>query len=197
MLKNLMAAAAAACAMAAGSAHAVNVHPMVSFGITGGGDELARAPTTGGYYDSLSIKAGGLISLAGGLEFQLTDVFSTQVTVGYHFDRANADNGDFRFDRYPVEVLGHYRVVPNVRVGGGLRSAGSAKLRANGAGTWWAQNEDFKAKLGYVVEGEYLFAQDRMGVKLRIVSEKYESKAASRREVDGNHVGAYFTYYFR
>ncbi len=196
MKKNLAGFAVALLSMAAGAAHAVEVRPLIGFGLTFGGDKLGSATYNNG--DTVDISSGGLIAFNAGLELQFTPEVSGQLVLGYHVDRANAQNGSMRFERTPVELLGHYRINDSWRLGGGLRYINEAKVRASGAGLSFASNQNFKPSTGFVIEGEYLPTQSRIGFKVRVVSETFKSKDfRSAPDVDGTHVGGFMTYYFK
>jgi hypothetical protein len=162
----------------------------IGMGLTGGGDKLATA-----YYENggdIDIYSGGLISLSGGLDYQVTPEFSFQASIGYHVANASARNGDMRFERYPLELLAYYHVAPNWRIGGGARYASGAKFRSSGAGD--VGDFSYKSSVGGVVEAEYLMTQ-HWGFKLRYVVEKFEEKTYGEK-TDGNHVGLFAHYYF-
>ncbi|MEO8153362.1 MAG: outer membrane beta-barrel protein [Rhizobacter sp.] len=193
-MKKSIAIAAMLLTMAAGAAQAVEVRPLVGMGLTVGGDTIADVNYTNG--DSAKVHAGGLIAFTGGLELEFTPLVSTQVLVSYHFDRANATNGSVRFERTPIEFLGHFRLNDIFRVGGGARYTSGAKTRASGAASGSVFNEDFKPSWGSVVEGEFTLGRN-LGVKLRYVSEKFKSESYPfLSDVDGSHVGVYLIYYF-
>lgn len=164
------------------------VRGVLGIGATGGGDTLATVIYTDGTTDS--IKAGGLVHVFGGAEFRVGPQFTVQATVGYHVDETSgASNGSLRFSRYPIELLGHFQVAPQFRLGGGARFVSSAKIDSRGvlAGS----RIDFDSTVGGVVEGEWLVTPS-IGLKLRYVSEKYKANGVS---VDGNHGGFYFSWY--
>jgi hypothetical protein len=198
MRKGIACAAAALAMGATCAAHAVEVRGVVGGGFTFGGDTLATV-----YYDpsdegpdDATVHAGGLIAFNAGIELQFTDLVSGQLLLGYHVDRANGDNGNVRFERYPVELLGHFKVAEWARLGGGLRYINQATLRASGAGNLYATDEDFKPSYGTVVEAEF-FPFRSFGIKVRYVSEKFESKTFPYLPAaEGNHGGVYFNYYF-
>ncbi|HEX3141568.1 MAG TPA: hypothetical protein VHQ87_16045, partial [Rhizobacter sp.] len=111
-MSKIMAAAAVLLASFAGAAQAVEVRGVVGGGITFGGDTLATVyydPSDAGP-DDAKVHAGGLIALNAGIDLQFTDLVSGQFLVGYHLDRASGDNGSVRFERFPVELLGHFKV---------------------------------------------------------------------------------------
>lgn len=158
-------------------------------GLTGGGDKLVTVD----YVDrpSESIHAGGLVHLYVGAEYRFTQKVSAQVNVGYHVsDITPADNGSLTFSRVPVEVLGHYAVTPQWRLGGGLRFVDSIELEGTGI---LRGSEQFKPSTGLVLEAEYMMTPSA-GIKIRGTSERYTSKAYGD-SVSGNHVGVYASFY--
>lgn len=158
-------------------------------GITFGGDKLATA-----YYDDgdeVDLRAGDMVALVAGVDYRINQDFSVQGTVGYHVDRAGADNGDMRFERIPFELLGYYHVNDKLRVGGGLRYATGVKFRSSGAGD--IGDYKFKDTTSPVAEIEYLFTP-RMGLKLRYVNDEFKEKDYGGK-VKGDHVGIFANFY--
>ncbi len=194
-MKKSIACAALGLAMAGGAfAQGVHVRPLIGTGITFGGDTIATVNYTDG--DSAKVHAGGLFAFGGGLELQFTPLVSAQAMLSYHADRANASNGSVRFERTPLELLGHFRLNDWFRIGGGARYTSSAKTRATGDASGPIANEDFKPTWGTVVEGEF-FPMHSLGIKVRYVSEKFKSKTFPYlNDVDGSHGGVYVVYYF-
>jgi hypothetical protein len=194
-MKRSLAVATLAFGMAATAwAQPVQVRPLLGLGLTGGGDTVARVVYSDG--DSDKVRAGGLIALTTGLELQFTPLVSVQTLVGYHADNISASNGEVRFDRVPVELLGHFRLNDAFRVGGGARYSTRVRTRASGAASGVVPNEDFEDTLGAVVEGEFTIGRN-FGIKLRYVSEKFESKTfPGASDLKGNHVGIYLVGYF-
>lgn len=163
---------------------------VVGAGLTFGGDTLATVNFSNG--TSQSIKGGGLVHLYVGGEYRFSPEFSVQTNVGYHADNTSASNGDLKFERYPIEVLGHYFINDQFRLGGGARFVSGATLDGSGAAS--GVHVDFKSTTGLVLEGEYLFSRN-VGVKLRFVNEDYKPKNGGS-SVSGNHAGVYVTGYF-
>lgn len=158
-------------------------------GITFGGDKLATA-----YYDDgdeVDLRAGDTLALVAGVDYRIDQDFSLQGTVGYHVDRAGADNGDMRFERIPFELLGYYHVNDKLRVGGGLRYVTGVKFRSSGAGD--IGDYKFKDTSSPVAEIEYLFSP-RMGLKLRYVNDEFKEKGYGGK-VKGDHVGIFANFY--
>lgn len=180
----------------AGSAWAqpVQVRPLVGMGFTFGGDTVARVSYSNG--DSEKVRAGGLIAFNTGLELQFSPLVSVQTIVGYHVDGVSASNGDVKFDRFPAEVLGHFRLTDTFRVGGGARYSMRPRARSSGAAAGTVPDEDFKNALGAVIEGEFTLGRN-LGIKLRYVSEKFQSKTfPGAPDLKGNHAGIYLVGYF-
>lgn len=162
---------------------------VLGIGATFGGDKLATA-----YYDDgdeVDLKAGDLVALVAGVDYRINQEFSVQGTVGYHVDRAGADNGDMRFERIPFELLGYYHVNDKVRVGGGLRYVTGVKFRSSGAGD--IGDYKFKDTTSAVAEIEYLFSP-RMGLKLRYANDEFKEKYYGGK-VKGDHVGIFANFY--
>ena len=195
--------AVAAAALAPTLAHAGldgdnPIHPLIGLALTGGGDKLASVDYSNG--GSKDITAGGLVQIYGGLEYhEKGSPFGFQGTIGYHFDNTSADNGNQRFQRWPIEGIALLNVNPQFRVGVGARYAAAAKFTSDGAG--YVGNADFNSRLGAILMGEWLITPS-MGLQLRYVSEKYRVEgvdnngAPIRATIDGSHGGIGFNYYF-
>jgi hypothetical protein len=194
MKKTLAVAVLALGASSAAWAQPVQVRPLVGMGFTFGGDTVARVVYTNG--DSEKVRAGGLIAFTTGLEMQFTPLVSAQTLIGYHVDGVTASNGDVKFDRFPAELLGHFRLTDTFRVGGGARYTARARTRSSGTAASTVPSEDFRPAWGSVVEGEFIIGRN-LGIKLRYVSEKFESKTFSGApDLKGNHGGIYIVGYF-
>jgi len=165
-------------------------HFLMGMGLTFGGKTLATVHFTNG--DSENVKSGGLVHLYAGYEYRLASRFSVQATIGYHVDNVSARNGDLKFSRYPLEVLGHFGITDNVRIGGGVRYVMNPEISSSGAAS--IGDYEFDDTTGAVIEAEYLITP-HVGVKLRGVSEKYKMKGSST-SVRGDHGGIYASYYF-
>jgi hypothetical protein len=183
---------------AMGAAHAQTYAPapapsptrfLLGMGLSGGGDELASAHYTNG--DNVNIHAGGLVYFTAGVDYHFTPAFSLQGTVNYHVDRANAKNGDVKFERFPVELIGYYQPNPAWRVGGGVRYTSSPKLTGSGVAS--GMDISFDNTTSAVVEAEY-FTSPKVGIKLRYVNETF--KARGYNDVDGSHIGLSANFYF-
>jgi hypothetical protein len=161
---------------------------LLGMGVSGGGDKLAS-----GQYDdgsTVDIRAGGLVYLTAGIDYHIVPEFSLQGTINYHVDDASAWNGDFRFERFPIELIGYFQPNPSFRVGGGVRYALSPKLSSNGKAP--EANASYDSSTAAVAEAEY-FVDPTCGIKLRYVHETFKARG---REIDGSHVGMSVNFYF-
>ena len=163
---------------------------VVGAGVTYGGEKLITAQYTDG--DTVDIDGGGTVTLLAGLDYRVNPQFSVQATVGYHVDNAAGSNGDIRFERVPVELLGYYHVNDKVRVGGGLRYVTATALRTSGVAD--IGDYEFKDTTSPVAEIEYLYSP-RLGFRLRYVNDKFKDKTFNET-VKGDHVGALVNFYF-
>lgn len=162
---------------------------MVGMGLSGGGDKLVAVEYTNG--DSYNIKSGGLIYLTGAADYRVSPEFSIQGTLNYHVDRANAKNGDIKFQRFPIEVLGYYHLNNAWRLGGGVRYVTGAKLSGSGAAS--DLDVKFDNTTSAVLETEYFFNQN-FAMKLRYVKETYKTRGYE--DVNADHVGLSGNFYF-
>jgi hypothetical protein len=162
---------------------------LLGMGLSGGGDKLVSARYTNG--DTVNIHAGGLIYFTAGVDYRVTPEFSLQATANYHVDRANANNGNIKFERFPVELIGYYQPNPAWRVGGGVRYASGQKL--SGSGVASGTDASFDNSTSAVIEGEY-FVNPKLGIKLRYVHETIKSSGYG--DLDGSHAGLSANFYF-
>lgn len=192
---NRMMAGSVLAVVLAGAAHAqeISLRPLLGAGLTAGGDAFIKGIEYDDGY-SEDIRAGQYLQFYGGVRYQGVPQFSIQATIGYHVDDTRrADNGSAKFVRYPLEVLAHFHLDDQLRLGGGVRFVNGAKFTSSGvlAG---AGDRTFENTVGTVVEGEYLL-DPHFGLKLRAVSEKYEAKLPFNDSINGSHVGIFLNWY--
>lgn len=190
--KNVL--AAAVLALAAVPSFAEGFRPVIGVSLTGGGKTLVEVEYEDG--PNRKISSGGLTHVYGGFEYRAPAAnFAVQTTLGYHFDRADADNGSLSFSRVPLEVLGFWHVNDNVRLGGGLRKAFNSRFETSGVGSYVSSDFNMRSSVGFVLQGEYLFTEHH-SIFLRYVNENYKSVHLEGGEVDGDHGGLGYTYHF-
>jgi hypothetical protein len=190
MKKLIIVCAAALVAAAGAQAQERSVRGILGMGITAGGDTLASVVFANGSVED--VKGGELVHVYAGAEFRVAPQLTFQTTFGYHVsDTSAASNGSLRFSRYPLELLAHYQLSEQSRLGGGARFVNNAKVAGSGVLNY--VNLDYGSTVGAVLEGEYLVTPS-IGLKLRAVSEKYEPSFGGPK-ADGSHVGFYFSWY--
>lgn len=156
---------------------------------TTGGDELAWAELVDedGDTSSETIEAGAEFYLYGGLRYGLTSMpVDLQATLGWHTDGVDISNGEFSFDRMPVDLLAFYRF-GNARVGGGLTYHLSPELdlEVDGQGA----STDFDNGLGLVAQFDYTFSNFFVGARYTWLDYEVDEADALVDEVDANHFG--------
>lgn len=187
-------------AVAQAQAPAARFHANIGYSV--GGDTLA----SGNYVDGTSyrISAGTGLLLALGADFRLTDTVRLQATLGSHVDKTNASNGEISFNRSPVELLAFYDLNQQVRLGGGVRKAQNAELKATGAGLGVVTPGAYESTTGVVLEGQYFFNpgttgdehKARFGLGLRFVGESFKRANGSTATINGSHVGLNLLFYY-
>jgi hypothetical protein len=178
------------------AAGAVTATPFLSIGITAGGDRIATYDVSGGFggFDRRSIRGGGIVDLRAGADWVLGGPWGLQTSIGWHGDSVDASNGDAEFRRFPLEVLGTYRLAAtSARVMAGLRFPLSPKFSESGAAGNTRLNLDSSA--GLVVGAEWLWSQVGLRVSASL-GERYRPSGGGA-SVSGDHVGVWGTYYFR
>ncbi|HUG22880.1 outer membrane beta-barrel protein [Piscinibacter sp.] len=164
---------------------------LLGAGLTFGGDTLVTVQFDDGH--SEDVDGGGLVHLYAGAEYRLGTAVSLQATLGYHVDNSTGSNGSVRFSRMPVDLLAHYHVNDQVRLGAGVQFVNNPELKGSGDAS--DVNVKFDSATGTILEGEYLFSPSA-GVKLRYVAEKFKLSGGGGAEADGNHFGIMLNYYF-
>jgi hypothetical protein len=164
-------------------------------GLTAGGDTIAKVKYSNG--DSVNIKGGGLVQLGAGLQYKPANKpFSLLATLNYHVDNATAKNGDARFDRMPLEVLGFYHLNDSWRIGGGWRHTMNPKFKADFDGQT-SVSVKYKDANSLVLQVGY--GSERFWGGLRYVNESYKAESArlgnsnalsiDTSKDDGSHIG--------
>ncbi len=169
---------------------------LVLAGLTYGGDDLYQVEYEDG--SDTELKAGGLISVGAGLITHFNQ-YSIQTTLAYHFDSADADNGDVSFSRWSLELLPFYNIDDKHRVGLGLTYHMSPELESDF--DFDKSTIEFDSAVGIVAEYGYSWDQSTVGV--RFVSIDYDISELNGMDVgwadvsvSGNHLGVYYYYNF-
>jgi hypothetical protein len=177
------------------SAQAMDIRPVILLGADFGGDTIINVPFTDG--SSESVKANEGLLLGGGASIlNESKTLELQVTLAYKLNMVIASNGDITWGRIPIELLAFYRA-PRVRIGGGLTYHLSPEL--SGTGEASGLDVKFDNALGFVLEGDYLFAGEGSWsgafLGLRFTSLKYKEKNFGT-SFNSNGIGAQIGYRF-
>ncbi|AKJ00455.1 hypothetical protein [Archangium gephyra] len=181
------------------------VYPTLTFGPSFGGDKFAELHYSDGTVSEIT--AGGSIQMGGGVLVDFTRIpLQVQTMLTWHVAGAGASNGSLNFYRWPLELLGFYKLTQNFRVGGGLQYAlGPHTVLSNGS-----RSEtlvvNYDNGLGFVAEGGFMACgKICLGFNLRFVQQSYAPRAAVFEGnsipvegdlVDGQHVGFNMTFGF-
>ena len=180
----------------AAPASSVTVRPVLGLMGTFGGDKIAHVVFTDGTTNSAT--AGGTAYLYAGAAVRSTNLplpLSVLATVGYHVSSAGGENGDFRFERIPLELLGMVDVIPNrLRLGGGFRYDTGVNLSAHGVVAGPATK--FKDSAGGVVQAEWMLGS-QFSITARYVGIRYrfDDGAGNSARIDGSHGGIGINWY--
>lgn len=178
-------------------------HVAFTFGLTAGGSSIATAKYTNG--DSTSIHGGGLVQLGVGAYFHKSSVpASALLTINYHVDSTSARNGNIRFDRWPLELVGYYHINDSWRIGAGLRHVMNPKLRVDmdDEPSTTVDYQDTNSPIFEVAWGQ-VWARNNFWVSLRYVHESlkaqrvgydYISTTDVNHTDDGSHFGLLLHY---
>lgn len=174
-----------------------NVRFVVHGGLTYGGEKMASVDYTDG--TSYDLRGGSLFQVGAGVLLQPSEQpFALQLTYNYHFDRADAKNGDAHFSRMPLEAIAYYTGVERWRFGAGPRFVQNAKVKVEFEGR--KETVDFKNTTGLVLEAGYQL-NDKLWLNGRLVKETYKTERYSlngqaiavAEETDGSHLGFFVT----
>ena len=158
-------------------------------GVHSGGDEITTAETTSG---TENVTAGGGISAAIGAKMDLSEDLMLQATIGFKEDSITGSNGDVSFSRNTLDFLVDMKMSELIYLGGGLTYHMSPELTTEGAGAYFAQNEEFENALGYLLDAKFdVGVPGDLYVSLRMTFIDYDSKTAAngKKSYNGNSVG--------
>jgi outer membrane protein with beta-barrel domain len=169
------------------TSHAIDIKPVLVFGLEFGGEEIATT-TSGG-----SLKFNELFSFGGGASF-LTDSkdIEVQVTLAWKYGNLDASDGSLSFTRYPLDALVFYRL-PKFRVGGGLTYHLNPQFSASGSASF-LDGFKFDNALGVVLQADYLFTE-KASIGLRYTNLDYKAKLTGA-SFSSNGGGLMFGYRF-
>jgi hypothetical protein len=179
------------------------VRTFVSFGHTMGGDVLVNGRYSNSGKD-FTLRAGQGLQAMLGLQYQWSSAWSGQAALGYHYDKTNGDGWDFKFTRFPLEVMVHHAINDDWRVGLGLRYSLDPKFKSVGTAAWLGSSP-LRAAVGPVAEVQYFLwplsssgggRGASGGISVKLVDENFKLKSNTGIERSGQHLGlALFSYF--
>lgn len=148
-----------------------------------GGEPLITGTYSSGADYELLAGTGWTWTVGGDL--RLFDRFHLQATVGQQRNRITASNGEYDFQRNPLEFMGFFSATDQLRLGLGLHKTYSAKLTGTGAAAGAAGTGTYEGSIGGVFEVQYLFTPPSKseraavwGMNFRYIHEKFTLSAA-------------------
>ena len=174
-LRSFIALSAAAAALAAAPAHAVDVRPMLKAGYDTGGDKLLTVTFTDGSTKSIRANEGLFVGAGASIVNDTKDI-EAELSLSAKFTAVSASNGDVTWTTFPLDALVFYRF-PNVRVGGGLTYHINPKISSSGV-TLVPSDVQVDNALGYVLQADYRFGE-KIGLGLRYTGLEYKLHSAS------------------
>lgn len=150
-----------------------------------GGDKIRDVGFIGGGSDS--IRAGELLSIAGGVVMDVNEQLEARISAGLKFDLVTADNGDLDFTRIPLELL-FFKKNEQWNVGGGVTYHLNPELTGTGAAS--GAGEDYDDAFGFVLEADYILSTGAyLGIKLTFIEYETVDLGLGTTTYDGDSVG--------
>lgn len=180
--------------LVAGAAQAQNsslmagFSPIVTVGVTRGGDDWVLAKSASGA--TISPQVGNGLEIGGGVLWQSGDwPLALSATLNYH----RGKSGGATIERLPLEAMAYYTGLKTLRFGVGLRylSAPKIKFDLDGKG----QTVDLKSGTGSMVEIGYE-VDPKTWLNLRLASEKYKPKNSALQTADVSFIGLNLSHQF-
>lgn len=179
------------------------VRTFVSFGPTMGGDVLVNGRYTNTGKD-FTLRAGQGLQAMLGMQYQWSSAWSGQAALGYHYDKTNGVEGDFKFTRFPLEMMVHYAVNDDWRVGVGVHYSLDPKFKGVGNQSYYGSTV-LKSSPGPIAEVQYMLwplsgsgpgRGAAGGISMKVVEETFRVKGSNSVERSGQHLGISLFSYF-
>jgi len=161
----------------------------IQAGLHAGGDKLVGVTFTSG--STSSISAGGLVSLAGGINLDMTPSSQLRLALGYKFDDITGSNGSITFSRTTLEASWFYLLNSDWSLGLGVTQHLNPVLKGTGV---VAGRVAFKDATGLVFEADYQLSRG-MYVGGHVTSIDYTAVSGATT-VSGNSLGILFGWRF-
>ncbi|MDW7551122.1 MULTISPECIES: hypothetical protein [Pseudoalteromonas] len=162
-------------------------------GVSLGGDTIGTLVYEDNSDDT--VKAGDGIFIGGGIHYQANKDFDIKLNALYHFDAAEAKNGDLTFSRWAFEAIPYYNLNDNVKLGAGIGFDTSVELDSD-----FTLDAKFNNTTKLIFSGLYAFNYSQISLELRYEVAEYEvssvgnlsipSNIANTHQLDGNRFAA-------
>lgn len=168
------------------SSHATDV--VLELGLHVGGDDILTAATPDG---DEALTAGGGLSAAAGLKYDLSDSSSVQMTLGYK-EESIGSSKQIKFSRNTLDLLYHSRLTDSFRLGVGPTLHLNTRLDTEGDGEFYAPDTDFDNALGILLDSKLVLgAADSLflGLRLTLIEYKTRQNNLPHHTYDGSNIG--------
>ncbi len=130
---------------------AIDINLLVDAGIEFGGDEVLTLFFTTGGDQTMYAGQGGYIAVGADIYHHQLEKLRLRISGGIKYVTTAADNANIRLTRYPVNVLAHYKVWKELRIGAGMSTQLGAKLKGDGffSDTEFSSSIGPKFEIGY------------------------------------------------
>ena len=158
------------------STTASEIKGILKTGYDFGGDTLFTALFVNGQTGTVKTNEG--FYFGGGIAIiNHAETIATEITLSWKFQDLNANNGDVRWERFPLETLVFYRA-SKIRIGAGLTYHINPQLE--GDGVLQGLNIAFRNALGAIVQTDY-FVTPSVSVGVRFTWLEYEQETTGAK----------------
>jgi hypothetical protein len=105
---------------------------LIEAGIEYGGDEILQVFFTNGEDQKMRAGQGGCIAVGGELQFSSVKHLMVRASIGIKYNTTAADNANIRLTRIPVHLTPFWKLNDDFRLGIGITTHMSPKLKGDG-----------------------------------------------------------------
>lgn len=128
-----------------------NAKFLVEAGIEYGGDEILQVFFTNGEDQTMRAGQGGFIAVGGEFQFSKIKQLMVRTSIGIKYNTTAADNANIRLTRFPVHLTPFWKINNDFRLGVGITTHLSPKLKGDG----FVEDVDFTSNTGARFEFGY------------------------------------------
>lgn len=146
-------------------------------GIEYGGDDLIEIQFVGGGDQTMKAGQGGYIAAGAEIDLGESTPIMFRATIGLKYNTTAAENANIRLTRYPVNVLGYYKIDNDIRIGAGITTHLGPSFKGDG----FFVDDTYTSSVGPRIEIGW------KALALTYSSVKYENSA--NQEIDASNIG--------